>query len=145
MREGAQLAVAGPDHAADVVQCRAKVAHCHRRLGHLEQALDEYIALSDDLPQDDPLDPLLLEVRSGIGLLPKTVGHPDALETLANLYPVLAEHLGPQAPSCARNHSSTSPTCAAAAALAASGSRAARARWMAACSRRVRVKAPSSW
>lgn len=46
---------------------------------------------------------------------------------------------------CARIHASTSPTCAAAAALAASGSRAVNARWMRACSRRVRSKAPSSW
>ncbi|MFC9229173.1 protein kinase [Streptomyces decoyicus] len=93
-----ELAADGPDHAADAVQCRAKVAHCHRRLGNLEQALNEYTALVDDLPQNDPFDPLLLEVRGEIGLLQETMGHPDALESLANLYPILAEHLGPETP-----------------------------------------------
>ncbi|MEU5080898.1 MULTISPECIES: serine/threonine-protein kinase [Streptomyces] len=93
----AELAMAGPGHAADAMDCRAKAAHCHRRLGNLRQALDEYLALSADLPEDTPLD-RLLHIRAEIGLVQETMGHPDALETLADLYPVLAERLGPDAP-----------------------------------------------
>jgi serine/threonine protein kinase len=89
-----ELAEAGPDHAADAAECRAHAAHCHLRLGNVEYALSAYISLAETLPQDDPLEPLLLDVRCEIALLQEMTGHPEALESLANLYPLLDKHHG---------------------------------------------------
>jgi hypothetical protein len=69
-------------------------AHCHLRLGNVEYALSAYISLAETLPQDDPLEPLLLDVRCEIALLQEMTGHPEALESLANLYPLLDKHHG---------------------------------------------------
>jgi hypothetical protein len=63
-----------------------------------EAADIDNIALAETLPQDDPLEPLLLDVRCEIALLQEMTGRPAALESLANLYPLLNEHLGRDAP-----------------------------------------------
>jgi serine/threonine protein kinase len=94
----AELADAGPAHAADAAECQAKAAHCHLYLGNVEYALSAYISLAETLPQDNPLEPLLLDVRCEIALLQEKTGRPAALESLANLYPLLDEHLGRDAP-----------------------------------------------
>jgi hypothetical protein len=93
-----ELAEAGPDHAAEAAECRANAAHCHLRLGNVEYALSSYISLAETLPKNDPVEPLLLDVQCEIALLQEMTGHPAALESLANLYPILDAHLGRDAP-----------------------------------------------
>ncbi|MFJ1961808.1 serine/threonine-protein kinase [Streptomyces massasporeus] len=78
------------------VECRAKAAWCHQRLGNFEQALTDYTALAAELAGDAPAeDPLLLEVRSRVGLVQAASNRTgEALATFASIYPLLTQHLG---------------------------------------------------
>jgi hypothetical protein len=96
---GAELTTAGPDGRDDAAQCRAQAAHCHMRLGNQRIALDAYEALAEELIHDRPADDtLLLHVRCYFGLLQAASNQPQALTTLADIYPLLKEHLGSEAP-----------------------------------------------
>ncbi|MFD9367482.1 serine/threonine-protein kinase [Streptomyces sp. NPDC060020] len=66
----AELRSAGPQHADQEAQCRARVAHCRMGLGDLHDALKQFRALADELTPIRPSnDPLLLEVRLHAGAL----------------------------------------------------------------------------
>lgn len=87
---------AAEDNSRQAAECRSKAAFCHMRLGNVQQALNDYTALAADLHQDTPpQDPLLLEVRSRIGLLQAASNRPgEALATFADIYTLLTQHLG---------------------------------------------------
>ncbi|WP_069770975.1 serine/threonine-protein kinase [Streptomyces sp. LUP30] len=87
---------AADDNPRQRAACRAKAAFCHLRLGNLQQALTEYTDLAAELIQDTPPDdPLLLEVRSRVGLLQAASNRPEeALATFAGIYSLLTQHLG---------------------------------------------------
>ncbi|MFE2128963.1 serine/threonine-protein kinase [Streptomyces amritsarensis] len=91
----AELTAAGADRAAEAGDCRAKAAYCHLRLGNRQQALADYQSLADAFSKEDPADAFVLDVRCRLGILQEAAGQSEAaLETLANLYPLLVAQLG---------------------------------------------------
>ncbi|MFF3642056.1 protein kinase [Streptomyces sp. NPDC002564] len=93
-----ELAAAGPEHAHDAVECRAQAAYCDMRLGNQEQAIAAYRDLALELDQYDFSEVLRLQVHAYLGLLQESLGQAeDALNTLANLYPLLSARLGKDA------------------------------------------------
>ncbi|MGW1765795.1 protein kinase domain-containing protein [Streptomyces sp. NPDC002073] len=91
----AELTAAGADRATEAGDCRAKAAYCHLRLGNRQQALADYQALADAFAKEDPADAFVLDVRCRLGILQAAAGRTEAaLDTLANLYPLLVTRLG---------------------------------------------------
>ncbi|KAA6210982.1 serine/threonine-protein kinase [Streptomyces filamentosus] len=86
-----ELGGAGPRHADQAAQCRARAAHCRMGLGHLQEAYEQFRGLIDDLvPARPPDDPLLLEARTQAGALLVNLGdYGAAMAELADLHRLL--------------------------------------------------------
>ncbi|MFC8276362.1 protein kinase [Streptomyces sp. NPDC057271] len=98
-RLSAELAYTTADGADRAAEARSRAAYCHLRLGNREESLLAYEALARELGQDRPaVDTLLLDVRTQLGLLQAATHRTAAaLDTFADIYPMLVKHLGQNA------------------------------------------------